>query len=301
MSGKYGKIGKMLKWHNLNNTSQVKDNSINMINPISNRNKILSLAEVDSHEEPNTKQSHKNRNIAIAIIAAAILAITAVGFFMNATALTSIPEATLQLQYGQYDQGDFGATTQTVFLTDENNNDFKIQPGQQFWITFTLSESSLSSGDNSISEITTNTPGFSVTGTDPSTPITFSPGASQEIKVYLQSPQTVYNGAINLILTTSGGSPPVTQVKIKVDYNGEWSGAYTDVSTLQSWNGNGDYSIVLDRPNDGTMWIVTANAMKLDGTSKPLTVSILKMDGTILKTSSTSTAYGMAQVTTTIS
>jgi len=89
------------------------------------------------------------------------------------------------------------------------------------------------------------------------------------------------------------------QVKVVVTYDGSWSGAYTDVETMQSWSHDGSYSVTLDRPDMDT-WIVSANAQKADGGDGVLTISIQDMDGHVLKTASTSTAYGMAQVTMTI-
>jgi len=85
------------------------------------------------------------------------------------------------------------------------------------------------------------------------------------------------------------------QVKVVVNYSGSWSGAYTDVETLQSWSHDGSYSIVLER-SDMAMWIVSANAQKDDDSGAMLTISIQDMDGHVLKTASTSTAYGVAQV-----
>lgn len=92
-------------------------------------------------------------------------------------------------------------------------------------------------------------------------------------------------------------SPQVNQVKIKVHYSGSWSGAYGDAGSIQSWSGTGDYSLTLNRPSSAiSMWIISANAQKQDDSTTTLTISIVTMDGSVLKTASTTAAYGVAQV-----
>jgi hypothetical protein len=89
-------------------------------------------------------------------------------------------------------------------------------------------------------------------------------------------------------------------VLVKVEYAGEWQGAYGDASGIVSWDGNGTKTIALDRPNDAYLWIVSANAQKSDDSSAVLTIKIMQTDGTILKQASTQSPYGMAQVSDTI-
>lgn len=96
--------------------------------------------------------------------------------------------------------------------------------------------------------------------------------------------------------SSSSGSTKTTQVLIKVEYDGEWQGAYGDPSALVSWNGIGTKTVTLNKP-DTYLWIISANAQKQDDSSKTLTVSILLPDGTVLKTASTTSPYGIAQVT----
>ena len=95
---------------------------------------------------------------------------------------------------------------------------------------------------------------------------------------------------------SSSGQSKTTQVLIKVEYDGEWQGAYGDPSALVSWNGIGTKTVTLNKP-DTYLWIVSANAQKQDDSSKTLTISILLLDGTVLKSASTSSPYGIAQVT----
>lgn len=89
-------------------------------------------------------------------------------------------------------------------------------------------------------------------------------------------------------------------VVIKVEYNGEWQGAYGDLSKIVSWNGNGVKTLTLNRPNDAHLWIVSVNAQKMDDSSQTLTIKIMLNDGTVLKQASTTSPYGIAQIADTI-
>jgi len=101
-------------------------------------------------------------------------------------------------------------------------------------------------------------------------------------------------------VTTPLVSPKTTSVLIKVEYTGAWQGAYGDQSGIVSWSGTGPKTVTLNRPSDAYMWIVSANAQKLDDSNNVLTIKIMKTDGTILKEASTTASYGMAQVAYTI-
>lgn len=93
----------------------------------------------------------------------------------------------------------------------------------------------------------------------------------------------------------------IQEVVIKVEYNGDWQGAYGDVYGIVSWNGNGAKTVTLNRPSDGYLWVVSANAQKMDDLNEVLAIKIMKTDGTILKQASTSAPYGVAQVAYNIS
>jgi len=102
--------------------------------------------------------------------------------------------------------------------------------------------------------------------------------------------------AVFVTVITPLVSPKTTSVLIKVEYSGEWQGAYGDVYGIVSWNGNGAKTITLNRPSDAYLWVVSANAQKMDDSNGVLTIKIMKTDGTILKQASTSAPYGVAQV-----
>jgi len=88
-----------------------------------------------------------------------------------------------------------------------------------------------------------------------------------------------------------------TQIQVKVEYSGEWQGAYGDQTGITSWSGQGARTITLSRPSQAEgIWIISANAQKMDGSGNTLRIMIMKTDGTILKEGSTTAAYGIAQI-----
>ena len=68
----------------------------------------------------------------------------------------------------------------------------------------------------------------------------------------------------------------INQVIIKVEYNGEWQGAYGDQTAIVSWSGTGSKTVTLNRPSDASIWIISANAQKMDGSSNTLRITIMK-------------------------
>lgn len=116
---------------------------------------------------------------------------------------TSITGANLQFIYQSSDQRYFGPVSQSLGMNNQPNGVLQITSGQQFWYDFTLTAGTNASHDSVIS-ITTTTPGFSIVSVTPQTPIAFSSGSSTKITVTLQSPQSSFNGAITLVISTSG-------------------------------------------------------------------------------------------------
>ena len=117
-------------------------------------------------------------------------------------------------------------------------------------------------------------------------------------------------GLIIIGMITGGGSPDkntspindgnnnveqITGKQVKIIYDGEWSGAAGDVSSINSISGSGDETI--DMPDDASL--ISANAQKKDGSSNELTIQILKA-GKVVKESSTTAEYGVAQVSASV-
>ena len=115
----------------------------------------------------------------------------------------TISAINLQFVYQTSDQGYFGPTSQTLNFSNQPNGMLSIYQGQQFWYSFKLTMATPASPD-SINSITVSTPGFSMVSVNPPTPIAYTQGSSITITVNLQTPQTSFNGAVTLILTTSG-------------------------------------------------------------------------------------------------
>jgi hypothetical protein len=84
-------------------------------------------------------------------------------------------------------------------------------------------------------------------------------------------------------------SEPTYQVEIS--YSGEWQGSIASGGSSRSVQGSGSDTIEIDGSPD----IISANAQKQDDSSDELTIRILQ-DGEVVKDSSTSAEYGVAQV-----
>ncbi|MGP8057428.1 MAG: hypothetical protein ACLP9K_07515 [Nitrososphaerales archaeon] len=91
--------------------------------------------------------------------------------------------------------------------------------------------------------------------------------------------------------------PPSSRdlVTVQVAYAGSWSGFYLEGTTYVSWNGTGTRTATLISPTGTSVWIIVAEAQKLDGSSETLTVSILLPNGTFASSNSTSVAFGAIQ------
>ena len=76
-----------------------------------------------------------------------------------------------------------------------------VTGGEQF--TDTLSLYSTSPNSEQITSITTTTPGFSIVSISPSTPVTFGPGDSLTITLTIQSPNSSYDGSIEVRIVTA--------------------------------------------------------------------------------------------------
>ncbi|MFC6873639.1 hypothetical protein [Halobellus marinus] len=80
--------------------------------------------------------------------------------------------------------------------------------------------------------------------------------------------------------------------QVRIVYDGEWQGSISAGSTSRSIDGSGTDTYDID----GDPFIVSANAQKNDDSSRELTVQILQ-DGEVIADESTTSEYGIAQVT----
>lgn len=129
--------------------------------------------------------------------------------------------------------------------------------------------------------------------------ITLGPGESRPLSIPIE-PDTFNAGTWNYSFESENDSigskvtitepKPTYQVRIK--YDGEWSGSIGGDGSVRSVDGSGTKTFDIQ----GDPFIVSANAQKQDDSSEKLTVQILK-DGEVIAQRSTSSAYGVAQVT----
>lgn len=91
--------------------------------------------------------------------------------------------------------------------------------------------------------------------------------------------------------TTESGNPNSTY-KVRISYEGEWTGSIVSGDSSRSIDGSGTTTIDVE----GSPLIVSANAQKQDDSSRELTVAILE-DGEVVAEQSTGASYGVAQVT----
>ncbi|WP_324757125.1 hypothetical protein [Haloarcula montana] len=86
--------------------------------------------------------------------------------------------------------------------------------------------------------------------------------------------------------TASGG------FEVRVEYGGEWSGSINAGGSSRTVDGAGSQTLAVEGDPD----IISANAQKQDDSDRTLTIQILR-DGEVLKETSTSAEYGVAQTT----
>ncbi len=90
--------------------------------------------------------------------------------------------------------------------------------------------------------------------------------------------------------SSSIGSSSKT-VQIKVNYNGKWSGAYGEVGATTSVDGFGSKTYTITNP----VYMVSATFQKNDASASEMSVEINE-DGTVLKSGSTTAAYGVVLI-----
>lgn len=92
--------------------------------------------------------------------------------------------------------------------------------------------------------------------------------------------------------TTEQTSSSEVTYQVRIQYTGEWSGSIGGDGSVRSVDGSGEQTFDIE----SDPFIVSANAQKQDDSSDTLTVQILE-NGEVIAERSTSTEYGIAQVT----
>ena len=115
----------------------------------------------------------------------------------------------------------------------------------------------------------------------------------------------VVAGIIFVIWVTSalpnmGSQTRIDEVYVGVMYDRPWQGAIGDLGSVTSWGAKRSYTRLFIRPQDTSMWIISANAQKKDDSNRKLTIMIWYADKNgdpvTLAEASTSQQYGIAQV-----
>lgn len=85
-------------------------------------------------------------------------------------------------------------------------------------------------------------------------------------------------------------------IQIHIKYNNAWSGTYGDTESMRSIDGTGERTITIDNPT----FAISCVFQKKDGSNQNMVVEIIK-NGKVIKTGSTTTAYGAVAVASTTS
>lgn len=80
--------------------------------------------------------------------------------------------------------------------------------------------------------------------------------------------------------------------EVRIEYSGEWRGSVAAGGSSRSIEGSGSETVGIDGSPD----ILSANAQKNDDSSQELTIQIIE-DGSVVEETSTTSEYGVAQVT----
>jgi len=153
--------------------------------------------------QPSIPKSHRSRNIIAILIAIVIVGLIIYAIPILTTETVTITGLNIQVQYNGSDSGYFGPTSQSVPITNQPSQMLQVKAGQQFFLSFSFTESALATGTHSINEITVVTQGFTLISVDPALPITFSPASSIRITITFQAPNSNFNGAVTVAFSTS--------------------------------------------------------------------------------------------------
>lgn len=103
--------------------------------------------------------------------------------------------------------------------------------------------------------------------------------------------QVTSEDGIQTASSGNSGSSSQSTFEVRIQYSGEWTGSIGQGGSVKSVDGSGTETFSID----GEPTIISANAQKQDDSSNELTVQVLK-DGEVVKETSTSAEYGVAQV-----
>lgn len=95
-------------------------------------------------------------------------------------------------------------------------------------------------------------------------------------------------------------APEIDRAYVSVLYDKPWQGAIGDLGSTNSWGAQTGHAQFFNRPEDTAIWIISANAQKMDNSYDQLTIMIWYVDENgdhvTLAEASTSQPYGVVQV-----
>jgi len=109
------------------------------------------------------------------------------------------------------------------------------------------------------------------------------------------------------VFTSMGTQTRINKAYLWVEYDQPWQGTVSDSVSMKSWGeqeSDQPYRVLLfKRPEDTDVWVISANAQKMDGSNEKLTIEIWYLDNVdndrkrvILAEANTSQPYGVVQV-----
>lgn len=162
--------------------------------------------------QPSQKpSSHMGRNIGIVVIVVLIITVAAIyaaSFSQNVATPSSVTvPVTVTVTAINYQivypngasSGFLGPSSQSV--TPSTPLPWTFSGGQEFTYTMPLNNKASLITSHTITSISTNTAGFTVSSMSPSLPYTLGPGASVSISLTLTAPNTDYTGPVTFVIS----------------------------------------------------------------------------------------------------
>jgi hypothetical protein len=103
-----------------------------------------------------------------------------------------------------------------------------------------------------------------------------------------------------MTLVANANANDTRSIKIQVTADGQWSGFYINQDVRENWNGTGNTTLVLNRPNHATVWNIIVRVTDEYPSSSNLIVRIVSASGAVLDEDYTSTEGTSALATYTV-
>jgi len=154
-----------------------------------------------SEHLPNPPKFPRTRRTAL-VVFAVIVVIIIIGAWASNSSNSDVTITGANLHYSGTACGF--PPSQGIPVTDASNGQgqLKVQTNQEFYISFTLISSFLST-NCSIREVTVTTPGFGLVSVSPNLPYQLAGGSSVRVTVTMTAPNGPFRGSIDLSLVSN--------------------------------------------------------------------------------------------------